>query len=54
MTTSSTQVGGVPATVLASRDRLLAAVVWVKDGLVTVVAGSLDPGEVVSIARELR
>ena len=54
MTTSSAQVGGVPATVLASRDRLLAAVVWVDDGVVTVVAGSLDPGEVVSIARELR
>jgi hypothetical protein len=54
MTTSPTQVNGVPATVLASRDRLLAAVVWVNDGLVTVVAGALDPGEVVLIARELR
>ena len=54
MTTSSAQVGEVQATVLASRDRLLAAVVWVDDGVVTVVAGSLDPGEVVSIARELR
>jgi hypothetical protein len=54
MTTSSAKVGEVSATVLASRDRLLAAVVWVDDGVVTVVAGSLDPGEVVSIARELR
>ncbi|MGI8810532.1 MAG: hypothetical protein ACR2KK_22325 [Acidimicrobiales bacterium] len=54
MTTSSAQVAGVRATVLASRDRLLAAVVWVKDGVVTVVAGSLDPGEVVSIARALQ
>ncbi|HEV2761101.1 MAG TPA: hypothetical protein VGV86_16190 [Acidimicrobiales bacterium] len=54
MTTSSAQVGEVQATVLASRDRLLAAVLWVDDGVVTVVAGSLDPGEVVSIARELR
>ena len=54
MTTSSAQVGGVPATVLASRDRLLAAVVWVDDGVVTVVAGSLSAGEVLSIARELQ
>ncbi|MDP8937697.1 MAG: hypothetical protein M3O23_08215, partial [Actinomycetota bacterium] len=54
MTTSSAHVGGVPATVLTSRDRLLAAVVWVDDGMVTVVAGSLDRGEVLSIARELR
>ena len=54
MTTSSAQVGEVQATVLASRDRLLAAVVWVDDGVVTVVAGSLDPGEVVAIARDLR
>jgi hypothetical protein len=54
MTSSPAQVGGVPATVLASRDRLLAAVVWVNDGVVTVVAGSLSPGEVLSIARELR
>ena len=54
MTTSSAKVGDVQATVLASRDRLLAAVVWVDDGVVTVVAGSLDPGEVVAIARELR
>ncbi len=54
MTTSSAEVGGVPATVLASRDRLLSAVVWVDDGVVSVVAGSLDPGEVLSIARALR
>jgi hypothetical protein len=54
MTTSSAKVGDVQATVLASRDRLLAAVVWVDDGLVTVVAGSLSAGEVVSVARELR
>ena len=54
ITTSSTQVGGLPATVMTSRDRLLAAVVWVDDGVVTVVAGSLDPVEVVSVARNLR
>ncbi len=54
MTTSSAQVGGVPATVLVSRDRLLAAVVWVDEGVVTVVSGSLDAGEVVAIARALQ
>lgn len=54
MTSSSAQVDGVPATVLTSRDRLLAAVVWANEGVVTVVAGSLDPAEVVSIARGLR
>jgi hypothetical protein len=54
VTTSSAQVGGVPATVLQTRDRTLAAVVWVDDGALTAVAGSLDVDEVLSIARELR
>ena len=54
VTTSSAQVDGVPATVLATRDRTMAAVVWVDDGVVTVVAGSLDVDEVLSVARELR
>ncbi|CAA9468518.1 MAG: FIG00684152: hypothetical protein [uncultured Solirubrobacteraceae bacterium] len=54
ITTSSAPVNGVPATVLASRDRTMAAVVWVKDGVVTAVAGSLDTDEVLSIARDLR
>ena len=54
LTTSSARVGDVPATVLVSRDRLLAAVVWVEGGVVTVVAGSLDAGEVLSIARTLQ
>jgi hypothetical protein len=53
-TTSSAPVDGEAATVLTSRDRTLAAVVWVDDGLVTFVAGSLDADEVLSIARELR
>jgi hypothetical protein len=53
-TTSSAQVSGVPATVLATRDETLAAVVWVDAGVVTVVAGSLDTDEVLSIARDLR
>ncbi len=54
LSTSSTQVDGAPATVLATRDRSLAAVVWVRDGRVTVVAGSLDTDEVLSVARGLR
>jgi hypothetical protein len=54
VTTSPAQVDGVPATVLTARDRTLAAVVWVDDGVVNVVAGSLDSDEVLSIARELR
>jgi hypothetical protein len=54
VTTSSAQVGGRPATVLASRDRTLAAVVWVDDGVVTAVAGALSTDEVLSVARELR
>ena len=54
VTTSSAQVDGVPATVLETRDRTLAAVVWVDDGAVTAVAGSLDVDEVLEVARELR
>ena len=52
--TSGAEVGGVPATVLASRDGTLAAVVWVKDGVVTAVAGSLSQDEVLDVARRLR
>ena len=54
VTTSSAQVNGLPATVLATRDRTIAAVVWVHDGVVTAVAGALDADEVLSIARDLR
>jgi hypothetical protein len=53
-TSSSTDVGGVPATVLTTRDRALAAVVWVDGGVVNLVAGSLSSDEVVSVARGLR
>lgn len=52
--TSSAEVGGVPATVLTTRDRSIAGVVWVDDGVGTVVAGSLDTDEVLAVARELR
>lgn len=54
VTSSSAEVDGTTATVLQARDRTVAAVVWVKDDLVTVVAGSLDPDEVLSVARALR
>ena len=54
VTISSTEIDGVEASVLATRDRSMAAVVWVEDGLVTVVAGALDTDEVVSIGRTLR
>ena len=54
VTTSPAQVDGTPATVLTTRDRTLSAVLWVDDGVVTVVAGSLDADEVLTVARELR
>ena len=54
VTTSSAQVDGMPATVLQTRDRTLAAVVWVDDGAVTVVAGSVDPDEILAVASGLR
>ncbi|MCW2615107.1 MAG: hypothetical protein JWN08_2101, partial [Frankiales bacterium] len=54
VTTSSAQVDGVTATVLVTRDRTLAAVVWVDDGVLTAVAGSLDEDEVLTVARGLR
>jgi hypothetical protein len=50
---SAAEIGGVPATVLTSRDGLLAGVVWVNDGVVTAVAGSLSADEVLSVARGL-
>jgi hypothetical protein len=53
-TSSAADVAGVAATVLASRDRTMAAVVWVQDGVLTAVAGALDTDEVLSIARGLR
>lgn len=53
MTSSTADVGGMPATVLTSRDGLLAGVVWVNDGVVTAVAGSLSTDEALSVAREL-
>ena len=54
VTTRAVEVAGVPATLLQTRDRSLAAVVWVQDGVVTAVAGSLDDDEVLAVARGLR
>ncbi len=54
VTSDTADVGGEPATVLTSRDGVLAAVVWVEDGVVTAVAGSLSADEVLSVARGLR
>lgn len=52
--TSTADVGGVQATVLAGKDGSVAGVVWVSDGVVTAVAGSLSTDEVLSVARGLR
>jgi hypothetical protein len=54
VTTSSAEVDGVEAAVLATRDRSVAAVTWVKDDVVTVVAGPLDVDEVLAVAGGLR
>ncbi|MBL7497122.1 hypothetical protein I6A84_19855 [Frankia sp. CNm7] len=54
MTSSTADVGGAPATVLTSRDGAMVAVVWVEDGVVTAVAGSLSSDEALSVARGLR
>ena len=53
-TSTQTEVDGQQATLLRSRDKTMAAVVWVKGGVVTVVAGSLNANEVLTVARELR
>jgi hypothetical protein len=53
LTSSPADVGGAPAPLLRSRDGLLTGVVWVDDGVVTAVAGSLDADEVLSVARGL-
>ncbi|MEO8329505.1 MAG: hypothetical protein ABI586_05840 [Candidatus Nanopelagicales bacterium] len=52
-TSTSADVSGAPATVLTSRDRTLAGVVWLDNGVVTIVAGPLDAQEVLLVARDL-
>ncbi|MCZ2811669.1 hypothetical protein O2W15_09495 [Modestobacter sp. VKM Ac-2979] len=53
-TSSTAEVDGEEATVLTGNDGAMAAVVWVSDGVVTAVAGSLDADELLSVARDLR
>jgi hypothetical protein len=53
VTTSTADVGGTEATVLTSRDGLFAGVVWVEDGLITAVAGTLSADELLTVARGL-
>ena len=54
VTTSEADVNGAPATVLTSRDGLFAGVVWVENGVMTGVAGTLSADELLSVARDLR
>ena len=54
VSTSTAPVDGHDATVLASRDGTMTGVVWVSDGVVTAVAGTLSEDEVVAVARGLR
>lgn len=53
MTSSSTDVDGVEATLIEARDGTMAAVIWVEDGVVTAVAGSVTADEVLAVARGL-
>jgi hypothetical protein len=54
VTSSTADVGGTEATVLTSRNGLFAGVVWVEDGVMTGVAGSLSADELLAVARGLR
>jgi hypothetical protein len=54
VTSSTADVGGVEATVLESRDGVVAGVVWVEDGVLTAVAGAVSADEVLAVARGLR
>lgn len=54
LTSKQAEVNGKPATLLSSTDQVLSAALWVDDGQVTLVAGSLSPDEVLTVARELR
>lgn len=53
MTSSPTDVDGVDATLIESRDGTMAAVIWVEDGVITAVAGSVTDDEVLAVARGL-
>jgi hypothetical protein len=50
LTTTEARVGGSWATVLATRDGALAAVIWLEGEVTTVVAGSFAGDEILAIA----
>ncbi|GIE77090.1 hypothetical protein Aph02nite_30400 [Actinoplanes philippinensis] len=50
----TTTVGKAPATVLSTSGGAVSAVLWVQDGFVNAVGGSLSTGEVLRVAREIR
>jgi hypothetical protein len=54
MDTRSADVAGASATVFTSSDGAIAGVVWVNDGVVTVVAGTVSDDEAMSVARGLQ
>ena len=54
VTSTTADVNGAPGTVVTSQDGTMAGVIWVKDGVVTAVLGSLDADEVLDVARGLR
>lgn len=54
MRSEATVVDGVPATLLEARDQTMSAVIWVEDGVVTAVAGSVGDDEALAVARGLR
>jgi hypothetical protein len=53
LASSTADVGGKPATVLTMKDGTLAAVLWVDNGVITAVAGSLSAAELLAVARGL-
>ncbi|GIF74968.1 hypothetical protein [Asanoa siamensis] len=53
MTSTPTDVGGAPATLLISKDGSMAAVVWMDGTVVNAVAGPLRGDEVLAVARGL-
>lgn len=53
-TSSQTDVDGVPATVIQTKNGLLVGVVWVDRGELNVVLGPLSRDEVLKVARDLR
>ncbi|MGZ4568896.1 MAG: hypothetical protein ACXVFZ_19120 [Blastococcus sp.] len=53
VSTSTADVGGTQATVLAAKDGTMSAVVWVDKGVLTGVGGILGTDEVLAVARGL-